>query len=54
MAKQWRFWAKWGSSCDIHFKAKEFLDKHPQFEWMQGYLPDLPTQPWTVFPPEKK
>lgn len=53
MAKSWQLWAKWGSSCDIGFHAEEFLEKHPQYEWLEGYLKDLPAMPWTVFPPKK-
>lgn len=50
MAKNWRLWAKWGGSCDIGFSAEDFLAEHPQYDWLRGYLPDLPPQPWTVFP----
>ena len=50
MAKDWQFWAKWGSSCDIGFDAKKFLEKHTQYDWLQGYLKDLPAEPWTIFP----
>lgn len=50
MAKNWQFWAKWGSSCDIGFDAKKFLEEHPQYEWLKGYLKDLPAKPWTIFP----
>jgi hypothetical protein len=50
MARNWQLWAKWGSSCDRNFVAWEFLEKHTQFDWMDGYLKDLPAQPWTVFP----
>ncbi|MGD2085740.1 MAG: hypothetical protein PVH61_06095 [Candidatus Aminicenantes bacterium] len=49
MAKKWKFWAKWGSSCDIGFDARRFLEKHPQYNWLKGYLKDLPALPWTVF-----
>ncbi len=52
MAKAWQLWAKWGGSCDIGFNAAQFIEKHPQYEWLKGYLPDLPAKPWTVFPPE--
>jgi len=51
LAKDWRLWAKWGGSCDLGFNAGEFLEAHPQYDWLKGYLPDLPPQPWTVFPP---
>ncbi|MBN1509686.1 MAG: hypothetical protein JW955_22760 [Sedimentisphaerales bacterium] len=53
MAKAWRLWAKWGGSCDTGFNAAEFIEKHPQYEWLQGYLPDLPPKPWTLVPPEQ-
>lgn len=53
MAKNWQIWAKWGSSCDIGFNAKEFLEKHPQYEWQKDYLKDLPAMPWTIFPIDK-
>jgi hypothetical protein len=49
MAKQMSFIAKWGSSCDLPFDAKAFLEEHPQYDWMTGLLKDRPTQPWTVF-----
>ena len=53
MAKSWRLWAKWGSSCDIGFDAVSFLKKHAQYEWLEGYLRDFPAKPWTVFPSEQ-
>jgi hypothetical protein len=54
MAKNWRLWAKWGGSCDLGFEAAAFLQKHPQYDWMKGYLPDLPAKPWTIFPRERQ
>jgi len=54
MAKNWKIWAKWGSSCNIGFDAKEFLEKHTQYDWLKGYLKDLPAQPWTIFPVDKQ
>ncbi len=53
MAKDWRLWAKWGSSCDRNFDANDFLNEHPQYNWLNGYLPDLTSQPWTVLPAKK-
>jgi hypothetical protein len=49
MAKQMSFVARWGSACGIPFDAKSFLEKHQQFDWMNGLLKDRPTQPWTSF-----
>ena len=54
MAKNFELWAKWASSCDIGFDAKKFLEKHPQYEWLEGYLKDLPAEPWTIFPLKEK
>jgi hypothetical protein len=54
LAKNWQFWAKWGSSCDIGFDAQKFLEKHTQYDWLQGYLKDLPAEPWTIFPLKEK
>ena len=50
MAKSWKFWAKWGSSCDIGFNSQKFLEKHTQYDWLEGYLKDLPAEAWTIFP----
>lgn len=50
LAGNWQFWAKWGSSCDIGFDANDFLQKHTQYDWLEGYLKDLPAEPWTIFP----
>jgi hypothetical protein len=49
MAKQMSFIARWGSACGIPFDAKTFLEKHQQFDWMNGLLKDRPSQPWTSF-----
>jgi hypothetical protein len=49
MAKKMNFWGRWGSSCGMAFDADEFLKKHPQFDWLEGYLHDRPTQPWVEF-----
>jgi hypothetical protein len=53
MVKSWHLWAKWGGSCDLGFEATAFLEQHPQYAWLKGYLPDLPARPWTIFPRER-
>jgi hypothetical protein len=53
MAKDWQFAAKWGHPCGIGFNAKQFLDKHPQYDWLDGFLKDLAPQEWTILPPKK-
>ena len=49
----WQFWAKWGSSCDRDFRAEQFLERHTQYDWLTGYLKDMPAESWTIFPREK-
>jgi len=53
MAQDWQFWARWGSSCDRDFRAEQFLERHTQYDWLKGYLKDLPAEPWTIFPRDK-
>jgi hypothetical protein len=49
MARQMSFSARWGSACGTPFDSKVYLEKHPQFEWMNGLIKDRPSQPWTIF-----
>jgi len=49
MAKQMSFTGRWGSACGLPFNAAQFLEAHPQFDWMAGLLKDRPSQPWTEF-----
>jgi hypothetical protein len=49
LAREMKFWAKWGSSCNIPFDASKFLKEHQQYDYLEGYLKDRPSQPWTLF-----
>jgi len=49
MAKQMSFLARWGSACGMSFNAKEFLEEHPQYEWVTGLIKNRPSQQWTEF-----
>ncbi len=49
MAKDLSFWARWGSSSGMPFDAEKFLAEHIQYSYLDGYLKDRPTQPWTLF-----
>jgi hypothetical protein len=49
MAKQMSFSARWGSACGIPFNAKAYLEKHSQFDWLDGLITDRPSEPWTTF-----
>ena len=41
--------ANMGHACGQEFKAKPFLEKHPQFSWQAPALADLDTGGWTTF-----
>jgi hypothetical protein len=49
LVENWSFWARWGHACGTPFSAKAFLKQHPQYSWLDGYLKDRPTRPWTRF-----
>lgn len=49
MAENMTLTARWGSSSGLPFDAAAFLKKHPQYRYLDGYLPSFPTQPWTTF-----
>jgi hypothetical protein len=49
LAKELSFWARWGSSSGMAFDAKNFLDEHVQWSYLEEYLKDRPSQPWTLF-----
>ena len=53
MAKEMKVWARWGCSCGTPFDAGEFLKLHPQYDWLEGYLIDRPSQEWAQFSTEK-
>lgn len=49
LAQQFAFWGRWGNSSGMEFNATQFINEHPQWEHLTGYLKDRPSQPWTFF-----
>ena len=49
LARNMSFAARWGSACGRAFDARQYLDAHPQFDWMKDLLQSRPSQPWTQF-----
>jgi hypothetical protein len=49
MTKAMSFRARRGFPCGEDFSAKDFLDKHPEYEWERSVLPDMKAGPWTTF-----
>jgi hypothetical protein len=33
----------------VTFRAKSFLDEHPEFAWQKAFLRDMPAGKWTRF-----
>ena len=49
LAQQGKTWARWGKPCGTDFRARKFLTIHSEYSWMQPYLRDLESYPWTLF-----
>jgi hypothetical protein len=49
MARRMSIAARWGAACGMPFDAQQFLQEHPQFDWMREILVSRPTEPWTDF-----
>jgi hypothetical protein len=49
MAKAMTFRARRGFPCGADFLAKDFLDKHAEYEWMKPILVDMKAGPWSEF-----
>jgi hypothetical protein len=49
LARSMSFWARFGNSSGMPFVAAEYLEEQPQFDYLEGYLKDRPSQPWTLF-----
>jgi hypothetical protein len=49
MAERMSMWARWGRPCGQPFDAQAFMKRHPQWNWLDGYMRDRPTHPWTNF-----
>ncbi len=54
MAAKMEFWAAMGHPCAPDFIAADFLEKHPEYDWMRGLLRNMKTEPWTLFSSEMK
>lgn len=48
LASTGAFWAHWGKPCDTPFSASSFLKQHPEYNWQQPRLRDIPAYPWTL------
>jgi len=49
MAANMSFEARWGLPSGTVFDADTFLEEHPQWGYMKGYLKSFPTRSWNVF-----
>jgi hypothetical protein len=49
LASEMTLWAIIGHPCGEPFIAKDFLTAHPEYNYQQEYLRDMPKQLWTLF-----
>jgi hypothetical protein len=49
MTQAMSLWARWGHSCGLPFNARAFLTENPQYDWLDSYMKDRPSYPWTQF-----
>jgi len=49
MARKMSFLVRWGSSCGTAFDKNKFCNRHIQWQYLQPYLHDRKSQPWTIF-----
>jgi hypothetical protein len=49
LASDMNLWAIIGHPCGEPFIAKDFLTAHPEYNYQQEYLHDMPGQQWTLF-----
>jgi len=42
-------WARWGHSCGMPFDANKFIEEHPQYDWLKGYMKQRPSYEWRKF-----
>lgn len=49
LASDMKLWAIMGHPCGEPFIAKDFLKEHPEFNYQEEFLRDMPGQKWTLF-----
>jgi len=49
-----KLWAIIGHPCGEPFVAKDFFTAHPEFNYQQEFLHDMPGQKWTLFGKESE
>ena len=42
-------WGRYGRADGVEFVAKDFMDEHPLWKWMDGYLEDRPAGARALF-----
>jgi len=47
LAKQMRFYARWGPPCGTAFHSKSFVRMHPEYKHFANVLEDFPVREWT-------
>ncbi len=53
LAANMQFWAHMGHPCGQDFIGATFYAAHPEYAWMNKYLTDMKSYPWTLFEAKK-
>lgn len=54
LAREMKLWGCMGHPCGMDFIAKDFLAKHPEYNWQEKFLKDMKSGEWTLFASEKR
>jgi hypothetical protein len=49
LSKKLRMWARMGHPCGDDFIVSKFFELHPEYQWQEKFLEDMPSHPWTLF-----
>lgn len=49
LAKKMSFILRWGNSCGMPFNASQFCKENRVWDYLEPYLHNRPSQPWTTF-----
>lgn len=47
--KNMQMWGRYGRADGVEFNVSDFIEQHPLWRWMDGYLYDRPTEPYVLF-----
>ncbi|MEM7248076.1 MAG: C45 family autoproteolytic acyltransferase/hydrolase [Acidobacteriota bacterium] len=49
LAAELGMWGRYGRACGTAFDADAYLQRHPQWNWLEGHLVSRRSEPWALF-----